>query len=42
MLCHVYFMALHDDWHKAKDLMLMSHLQAIVDHSDIDTQVAKF
>ncbi|PAV62509.1 hypothetical protein WR25_00139 [Diploscapter pachys] len=39
MLCHVYFMALHDDWHKAKDLMLMSHLQAIVDHSDVDTQI---
>ncbi|CAJ0948707.1 unnamed protein product, partial [Mesorhabditis belari] len=39
MLCHVYFLALHDEWHKARDLMLMSHLQAIVDHSDVSTQI---
>ncbi|KJH45330.1 PCI domain protein [Dictyocaulus viviparus] len=38
MLCHVYWLALHDEWHRARDLMLMSHLQAIVDHSDTDTQ----
>ncbi|KHJ78883.1 PCI domain protein [Oesophagostomum dentatum] len=39
MLCHVYWLALHDEWHRARDLMLMSHLQAIVDHSDTDTQI---
>ncbi|EFO90496.1 CRE-EIF-3.C protein [Caenorhabditis remanei] len=39
MLCHVYFLAVHDQWHRARDLLLMSHMQAIVDHSDIDTQI---
>ncbi|KAF8366207.1 eif-3.C [Pristionchus pacificus] len=39
MLCHVYHLALHDKWHEARDLMLMSHLQAIVDHSDVSTQI---
>ncbi|TKR93213.1 hypothetical protein L596_007709 [Steinernema carpocapsae] len=39
MLCQIYHHALHDRWHRAKDLMLMSHLQAIVDHSDVSTQI---
>uniref|UniRef100_A0A8R1E1B5 Eukaryotic translation initiation factor 3 subunit C n=1 Tax=Caenorhabditis japonica TaxID=281687 RepID=A0A8R1E1B5_CAEJA len=39
MLCHVYWLAVHDQWHRARDLLLMSHMQAIVDHSDIDTQI---
>ncbi|CAB3408489.1 unnamed protein product [Caenorhabditis bovis] len=39
MLCHVYWLALHDEWHRARDLLLMSHMQAIVDHSDADTQI---
>lgn len=40
MLCQIYHLALHDKWHEARDLMLMSHLQAIVDHSDVSTQVS--
>uniref|UniRef100_A0A8R1TQ88 Eukaryotic translation initiation factor 3 subunit C n=2 Tax=Onchocerca TaxID=6281 RepID=A0A8R1TQ88_ONCVO len=39
MLCQIYHLALHDKWHQARDLMLMSHLQAIVDHSDVSTQI---
>lgn len=39
MLCHVYFLALHDRWYEARDLMLMSHLQENIQHSDIPTQV---
>lgn len=38
-LCHVYFMALHDHWYEARDLILMSHLQENIQHSDIPTQV---
>ncbi|XP_046841238.1 eukaryotic translation initiation factor 3 subunit C-like [Xenia sp. Carnegie-2017] len=39
MLCHVYFLALHDRWYEARDLMLMSHLQENIQHSDIPTQI---
>ena len=39
MLCHVYHHALHDRWFEARDLMLMSHLQESIQHSDIPTQV---
>lgn len=39
MLCHVYFLALHDKWYESRDLMLMSHLQENIQHSDIPTQV---
>ena len=39
MLCHVYFLALHDRWYESRDLMLMSHLQENIQHSDIPTQV---
>ncbi|XP_028396733.1 eukaryotic translation initiation factor 3 subunit C-like [Dendronephthya gigantea] len=39
MLCHVYFLALHDRWYEARDLMLMSHLQENIGHSDIPTQI---
>ncbi|KAL7074531.1 hypothetical protein ACQ4LE_006341 [Meloidogyne hapla] len=39
MLSQIYHHALHDRWHKARNLLLMSHLQAIVDHSDANTQV---
>lgn len=39
LLCQIYHHAMHDRWAKAKDLLLMSHLQAIVDHSDAATQI---
>ncbi|XP_015778138.1 PREDICTED: eukaryotic translation initiation factor 3 subunit C-like [Acropora digitifera] len=39
MLCHVYHHALHDRWFEARDLMLMSHLQETIQHSDIPTQI---
>jgi translation initiation factor 3 subunit C len=39
MLCQIYHHALHDRYEKARNLLLMSHLQAIVDHSDPYTQV---
>lgn len=39
MLCQIYHLALHDKWHQARDLMLMSHLQTNVEHSDVSTQV---
>ncbi|XP_027052968.1 eukaryotic translation initiation factor 3 subunit C-like [Pocillopora damicornis] len=39
MLCHVYHHALNDRWFEARDLMLMSHLQESIQHSDIPTQI---
>ena len=38
-LCHVYHHALHGRWFEARDLMLISHLQDTIQHSDIPTQV---
>jgi len=39
MLCHIYHHALHDNWFEARDLMLMSHLQDSIHHSDVPTQI---
>lgn len=39
VLCHIYHMALHDCWYKARDLMLMAHLQETIQHSDLPTQI---
>jgi len=39
ILCHIYFNAIHDNWFAARDLMLMSHLQDTVHHSDPQTQI---
>ncbi|EEC00334.1 conserved hypothetical protein [Ixodes scapularis] len=39
ILCHIYHHALHDNWYQARDLMLMSHLQESIQHSDVPTQI---
>lgn len=40
ILCHIYYLALHDEWHRARELMLMSNLQATIDHADAATMVS--
>lgn len=39
MLCHIYHIALHRQFHTARDMLLMSHLQESVHQADILTQV---
>merc|ERR1711881_201046 len=39
ILCHIYHHAIHDNWYEARDLMLMSHLQDSISHSDPPTQI---
>lgn len=39
MLCHVYHHALHNDFHRARDMLLMSHLQETVHGADVVTQI---
>lgn len=39
ILCHIFHHALHDNWFQARDLVLMSHLQETIQHSDPATQI---
>ncbi|XP_032686240.1 eukaryotic translation initiation factor 3 subunit C-like [Odontomachus brunneus] len=39
ILSHIYHHALHDNWFQARDLILMSHLQETIQHSDPPTQI---
>ncbi|GAO47560.1 hypothetical protein G7K_1764-t2 [Saitoella complicata NRRL Y-17804] len=39
MLCHIYHHALHNRYHQARDLLLMSHLQESIHQADIATQI---
>jgi translation initiation factor 3 subunit C len=39
ILAHIYHHALHNNWFQARDLILMSHLQEAIQHSDPATQV---
>lgn len=39
ILCQIYHHAIHDKWFEARDLMLMSHLQDTIAHSDVPTQI---
>lgn len=39
VLCHVYHHALNKRFYDARDLLLMSHLQENIQHTDISTQV---
>ncbi|OLL21640.1 Eukaryotic translation initiation factor 3 subunit C [Neolecta irregularis DAH-3] len=38
MLCHIYHHALHNRYHKARDMLLMSHLQESVHLAEVNTQ----
>ncbi|KAI5288477.1 Translation initiation factor 3 subunit c [Ascosphaera aggregata] len=39
MLCMIYFLALHDEYYRARDFMLMSHLTENISNFDISTQI---
>ncbi|KAF1742690.1 hypothetical protein MXB_407, partial [Myxobolus squamalis] len=38
-LCQVYHHAIHDRWHQAKHLFLMSRIQECIQHNDISTHI---
>ncbi len=39
MLCQIYFLALHDEYYRARDMMLMSHLQETIGSFDVQSQI---
>lgn len=39
MLCQIYHLALHDEYYKSRDMMLMSHLQETISSFDVNTQI---
>ncbi len=39
MLCQIYYLALHDNYYQARDMMLMSHLQETIGSFDVNTQI---
>ncbi|EPS30717.1 Eukaryotic translation initiation factor 3 subunit C [Penicillium oxalicum] len=39
MLCQIYFLALHDQYYRSRDLMLMSHLTENISNFDVSTQI---
>ncbi|KAI9372748.1 eukaryotic translation initiation factor 3 subunit 8 N-terminus-domain-containing protein [Aspergillus egyptiacus] len=39
MLCQIYFLALHDQYYRARDLMLMSHLSENISNFDVSSQI---
>ncbi|CAO3592125.1 unnamed protein product [Absidia cylindrospora] len=39
MLCHIFHFALHNQFHKARDMLLMSHLQESIHQADVSTQI---
>ena len=39
MLCQIYFLALHDQYYRSRDMMLMSHLQETISNFDVNTQI---
>lgn len=39
MLCHIYNLALADQFFQARDMLLMSHLQDTIHNADIQTQI---
>ena len=39
MLCHIYYLALHDDFYRARDMMLMSHLQETISKHPVPAMI---
>lgn len=39
MLCQIFFLALHEQYFRARDMMLMSHLQETIAQFDVNTQI---